>query len=320
VVGALVVGLGTSVWMFLRERELRHRAVAAEQEQVRLREIAERGLANEAELRRQSEAREAIVQATALIEQQAFAKADELIAKVPLMNPTFEGVEVFRTLGDWNAARRNWPAARDRFYRLWLASRVENASNTSLDITRAAVTYIECNDERGYEQFRQRVLETYAGTTEPLVAERVVKNCLLQPGGEPLLKALAPFAEVANQLLTGRDYVLPQSDGRVSWCCLSVALLQYRRGNWMESVTWSRRCLRLGEQPPPRAAAAQAILAMALFRSGEVAEAKTNLVKSRNTTETHLKSGLQPHAENAFWFDWIVAQILAREAETVVCP
>ena len=83
VVLALAAGLGTSVWLLFRERELRQRAVAAEQEQARLREIAERGLADEAELRRQSEAREAIVQAAALLDQQEFAKADELMAKVP---------------------------------------------------------------------------------------------------------------------------------------------------------------------------------------------------------------------------------------------
>jgi serine/threonine protein kinase len=48
---ALIVGLGTSTWLLFRERELRQRAVAAEREQARLRGIADRGLATEAELR-----------------------------------------------------------------------------------------------------------------------------------------------------------------------------------------------------------------------------------------------------------------------------
>jgi eukaryotic-like serine/threonine-protein kinase len=318
VVLALAAGLGASVWLLFRERELRQRAVAAEQEQARLREIAERGLANETELRRQSEAREAIVQAAALINQQDFAKSDELMAKVPLGNPTLEGVQVFRTLGDWNAVRGNWHAARDRYCQLRYANRIENAGDTSLDITRAAVTYIECNDAKGYEEFRQRVMETYAGTTDPAVAERVVKNCLLRPDSEPLLKALTPFVEVARQLLSGRDYAAPQTDGRVPWCCLSVALLEYRSGNWMESATWSRRCLHLGEQPAARAAGAQAILAMDLFYSGQVAEARSELAKARTTVDARLKNELQPYTENVFWFDWILARILVREAETVV--
>ncbi len=318
VVLALAVGLGTSVLMLISERELRQRAVGAEREQARLREIAERGLANEAELRRQSEAREAIVQAAALIEQRAFAKADELIARVPLKNPTLEGVEVFRTLGDWNAVRGNWPAARDRFYQLRHASRLENAGNTSLDITRAAAAYVEGDDQPGYEQFRQRMLDDYARTTDPAVAERVVKNCLLQPGSESLLKALAPFVEVARQFLSGRDYAAPQTDGRVAWCCLSLALLEYRSGNWPEAEIWSRRCLQLGEQPPPRVAAAQAILAMSLSRSGEGSQAGAELARARTTIETRLKTQLQPYENNAFWFDWIVARILVREADASV--
>ena len=117
-------------------------------------------------------------------------------------------------------------------------------------------------------------METYAGTTDPAVAERVVKNCLLRPGSESLLKALTPFAEVARQLLSGRDYAAPQTDGRGPGVAFRLALLEYRLGNWMESATWSRRCLQLGEQPAARAAGAQAILAMALFHSGEVAEAQ----------------------------------------------
>jgi len=317
VVLALAIGLGTSVWLLFRERELRHRAVAAEQEQARLRGVAERGLANEAELRRQSEAREAIVQAAALIDQEAFAKADGLMAKVPLEITTLEGVEVFRTLGDWNAIHGNWAAARDRFYQLRHANRIEHSESTSLDITRAAVTYIECDDTRGYEEFRQRTLQTYAGTADPVVAERVVKNCLLRPGSDALLKALSPFAEAARKSLAGRDFAAPEGDWWPAWRCLSLALLEYRSGNWLDSVTWSRRCVRYGP-PASRSAAAQAILAMSLFHAGQRAEARAELTKAQATVTARFESELQPFEGNAFWFDWVLARILMREAQTVV--
>ncbi len=165
------------------------------------------------------------MQAAALIDQQAFAKADELMAMVPLKNPTLEGVEVFRALGDWNAVHGNWAAARDRFYQLRNANRIQQSESTSLDITRAAVTYIECNDTEGYGQFRQRTMETYVGTADPVVAERVVKNCLLVPVSEPLLKALTPFAEVTRQSMSGRDFAAPEGDWWPGWRCLSLALL-----------------------------------------------------------------------------------------------
>ncbi len=55
VTAALAIGLGTSMWMFFREREVRQRAVAAEREQAGLRGEAETARANEAELRLDAE-------------------------------------------------------------------------------------------------------------------------------------------------------------------------------------------------------------------------------------------------------------------------
>jgi len=179
------------------------------------------------------------------------------------------------------------------------------------------VTYIECSDTKGYEQFRERVMETYAGTTDPVVAERVVKNCLLLPGSGPLLKALAPFAEVTRQSMAGRDFAAPEGDWWPGWRCLSLALLEYRSSNWMDAVIWSRRCLHYG-QPLPRSAASQAILAMALARSGQLEQARSELAHARALVTTRFSSELLPFEGNSYWFDWVLARILLREAETVV--
>lgn len=315
VVLALTVGLGTSVWMLFRERDLRQRAVAAEREQARLRELAERGLANEAELRRESEARQAIVQAAALIDQQQLAKADELMAKVPLQTPTLEGVEVFRTLGDWNAIHGNWTAARDRFFQLHHANRIEHSESTSLDITRAAVAYVACNDPGAYEQFRHRILLTYAGTADPIVAERVVKNSLLLPASETLLQALSPFVEVTRRSMAGRDFAAPEEEWWPGWRCLSLALLEYRSGHWLDAAVWGRRCVRYG-QPLPRTAAAQAIIAMALLRAGQTPQARAALSQAQNLVSTRFQTELAPFESSAYWFDWVLARILTREAES----
>ena len=60
VAAALLIGLGTSTWLFFMERAARREAVAAEEQQYLLRQEAERARANEAELRRQAEIREKI--------------------------------------------------------------------------------------------------------------------------------------------------------------------------------------------------------------------------------------------------------------------
>ena len=57
---------------------------------------------------------------------------------------------------------------------------------------------------------------------------------------------------------------------------------------------------------------------MALFHSGEVAAGRSELAKARATVNARLKDELQPYTNDVFWFDWILARILVREAETVV--
>jgi WD40 repeat protein/serine/threonine protein kinase len=56
VAGSLVAGLALSTWLFIRESKAHGRAMAAEQEQSRLREAAVRAQANEAQQRKRAEA------------------------------------------------------------------------------------------------------------------------------------------------------------------------------------------------------------------------------------------------------------------------
>jgi serine/threonine protein kinase/Tfp pilus assembly protein PilF len=55
IVSAVIMGLGASTWEYLKEREARRRAVAAEQEQIRLREEADKARANETAQRLKAE-------------------------------------------------------------------------------------------------------------------------------------------------------------------------------------------------------------------------------------------------------------------------
>ena len=79
VAAALLIGLGTSTWLFFMERAARREAVAAEEQQYLLRQDAERARANEAELRRQAEIREKLTLAAVRVNQNAFEEADNLL-------------------------------------------------------------------------------------------------------------------------------------------------------------------------------------------------------------------------------------------------
>jgi serine/threonine protein kinase len=316
---ALAAGLTVSIWLLLRERQLRQRAVAAEREQARLRDIAERGLATEAELRRQSEAREKIIQAAALIGQAAYAEADQLIAQLPAEHSTMEGAAVFRTLGDWSALQGNWPAARDRFWQLHQASRIDEPSYTSLDCTRTAAAFVEAGDRAGYERFRQEAIQTFGGTADPVVAERTFKNCLLLPGSESLMQSLTPLVQLAKSSLAGTDFASKDAGWQVPWRCLSLALWEYRSGKFSEAIIWSQRCLGYGDRPLPRAAGAQAVLAMALYRLGDETTARAELAQARAAVEAKFGAGLDAGSDReGFWFDWVLDRILVREAGALI--
>ena len=70
--------------------------------------------------------------------------------------------------------------------------------------------------------------------------------------------------------------------------------------------------------PPPRSAAAQAILAMALFQAGQRAEARAELANAQTIITARFDRELQPRELASYWFDWVVARILMQEAQGVV--
>ena len=51
----------------------------------------------------------------ALVTQRRFEEADELLAKIPLNNPSIEVAGELRALGDWHAMKGHWQQAAERF-------------------------------------------------------------------------------------------------------------------------------------------------------------------------------------------------------------
>jgi hypothetical protein len=311
---ALIAGFGTSTLLFLRERQARERAVAAEQQQARLREAAERAKDLEAELRRQAEAREKITQAAVLIGEQKLAEADQLLAGIPLTVTTVEGTSVFRAVGEWNVLRGDWTAATERFQMMLRAGKVESWELATLDHTRAAASLLEMPDLEGYERYRREIVARFQTTADPVVAERTVKNSLLLPAQPDLLERLAPLVEILREPLPAGE---PR--WRLPWRALSVAQFEYRRGRSGEAVTWGRRCLSYGPVHESRDATVRALLAMAYAQLGQMGDARAELDQSREIIESKFKSPLDPgDAAQGYWFDWCLARILMREAVKVL--
>jgi hypothetical protein len=301
----LIIGLGSSTWLFFKERESRREA--------------EQGRANEALLRRQAEVREKISQAAVLVGQSRFAEADQLAAGIPIAETALEGSTVFRSLGDWAAVQKRWPRAAAHFATLLRVDQIETFGVSTLDYTRCAVALIEVGDSSSYEQFRQAAIKQFGGTGDPVVAERTVKNCLLVPADDSLLTALAPLTEIAAKSLAGGDPTVGIETSLAPWRCVSLALMELRRKNFSDSIEWCNRCLAFGNDIPVRVATARAILALSYHRLGRATEARAELTQSRAIIEDKFKGDLDVgDGGQGFWFDWLLGQILLREAAVLI--
>lgn len=316
---ALIIGFGTSTWLFIREKQARQRAVEAEQEQIKLRQEAEKARANEAELRRQAETREKISQATVLINEERFDEADELISQTEMSRPTLESAAVLRSLGEWWALQMKWDTAAERFNVLWQMNRFDDWDVSSLDSLRLGVALAEIDDGERYAQFRRLVLAKFGTTSNPVSAERAIKINLLLPCDKSDAAELAPLAKLAGDAFSSTDESNPEAVFQSAWGAVSMALIEFRRGNYGKSEEWSRRCLGFHEDILPRTATAHLLLAMACQHTGRTQEASLELAKGREMIEKKFRDNLdRGEGTRGFWFDWIFAKVLLQEATGLI--
>jgi hypothetical protein len=317
---ALLVGTTTSTWLFLKERDARRRSVAAEQQQALLRQEAETARANEVELRREAESRQRITQTALLAAQENYEEADKLLEGMALEKPSIEAAAVLRTLGDWHAVDGRWRQAADRFAKLVKVDQLDGWDAVTLDYLEFGPSLIELGDLNGYERFRRENLARFEGTTYP-VSDRIIKINLLLPADPKMMRELLPHVEVAEKTFALVEDGASTDVFQAAWRSVSLALLEYRRGDNLKAANWCRRCLAYPEHNAPRSATAHLILAMAEWRMNQHKDARDELNQGQEMIEAKFRSGLdRGTGVQGFWFDWVFARILLREARTLVQP
>jgi eukaryotic-like serine/threonine-protein kinase len=306
VTAALIFGLGTSTWLFLKEREARMEAEHARQ--------------NEATLRRQSDAHAKMTEAAFEARQEHYERADTLIQGISSPQPSLETAEVFRSLGDWHATHGRWKIAADRFTALLKINQHDVWNVASADYLECGPALIESGDLPAYERFRRSAIMRFADTTNAVVAERIVKISLLVPGDETLMASLNPLADFAAKSFA-KETDTESAIFLAAWKSISLALMEYRRGNYAGAAEWGQRCLDYRERNAPRTATAQVIRAMALHQLHRDPEARAELVQGRDEIEgTFTRELERGSGGEGFWFDWVFARILLREATAMMDP
>jgi len=268
VIVALVAGLVVSTFLFIRERQAQRETQAA--------------LARESLLRQKAETGEKIFQAYTLFRAVKYDEAENLLNQIPaaLVQPDPRHADARRGLGWWYAMHEQWQQAVTDLSILLKVDAGDDWDIVTLDCQYVAPVMIQCADTNGYEKFRQALISRFADTTNATIAARICKTSLLLPADEKTMSRLAPLYDLMIRELTNSH----RSASLEPWDCLSLALVDYRRGNYAKSIEWGQLALA-----PPimlgRPATAQAILAMASHQLHQDADARAALNQGRKANE-----------------------------------
>lgn len=288
VTAALVVGLGTSTWLFYREREVR-------QQKERL--LAE------------AEKNEMLTRAVYLVRAEKYEAANAVLEQIatPPSRPSFDAVAAFRAVGDWLAGQKRWQEAADRYAMVVHLDSLDIWSAGTLDYQAYGVLLVKAGDIPAYERFRKDALSRYATEKNPDAMTRILKTCLLLPMDMNALDAIRPMGEEAAHWATVK--------AGINWARIPVSLWQYRLGNYREAIARAA----VDRYPDPRSAATATldlIASMAFAREGNHDQAQRLFEAGWSIVQSGFQGKWSSVANNeGAWYDWVFAEILLREAE-----
>ncbi len=298
---SLIAGMSASTFLFFKERESRQRAVAAEQQQTKL--------------RHQAEAREKVMQAALLVNVEKFGEADKLAQELRVEQPMLESAAVFRALGEWHALHERWEKAADRFDMLLRIDDLDGMDVSTLDYLEQGPVLIELGDIDRYESFRGAAIRRFHDKGNPF-SDRIVKISLLRPLDGNLIATLTPFVIQTEQ---ARAASVAEGDSfQAAWRSLSLALWAYRTGDYNKAQELGRNCIESRDYNPPRLATARAILAMSALKLNHLDSARSHLEAGKEIEAKFRGRGDRGTPVAGFWFDCAFARILLREASVVI--
>ena len=285
VAAALVIGLGLSLYLFIRERDARQRAVAAEQEQNRMRQ--------QAEIR--AEIGQKLTQAGLLISRDQYGEAERIAIEVS--DPS--SVAILNVLGIIHGRRGEWPAAIRNFTRVVELMPTDHDAYHSL-----APLLAQSGDQEAYHRLCGQILGQFARTSDPAIAERMARDCMILPPPAADLETIGKMVETA--VAAGPNHQF--------WDYFQFVkgLSEYRQGHFADAAGWLQK-VAAHESDPNRTVEAYMVLAMSQRRLNQAAEARATLARGLKIADARLGKPGSPQ-----WNDQIAAQMLMREARALI--
>ena len=306
---SLLIGLGLSTWMYFRE--------------MRAKTAAEIARANEATLRRKAEAGEKIARAAVLLKYSKIAEADALVGGIPpsIVYPSLEGAETFRILGMWHVKKGHWTEAGNRFAAVSYSIAGVDESDLdaiSIQLLPAAATICETGNFTEYEHLRAMAVKRFGGTANHVVAEQILKACLILPAESEFLASLGNLeslliaADSRHPAITGHEINL------AAWRGFAMALMKFRQGRHDSALEWITRCLEREGQNRARDAMCLTLRAMIRQQRGQRDEAAADLEAAHALVRPLFSPVVRIFDQGEpQWQDWLNARILLREADAL---
>ncbi len=314
VLTTLCLGLSLSTFFYFRER-------AERQEAERERKV-------EQDLRATADAMQTIEKAALELEAGKFAEAAALVRTIPAstaLSPALQTAQVERDIGTWYATHEQWKDAAIFFKALFQAnqySRNYNSHAAIWDLLEEGAGLLGSGDRRdwaAYEPMRQQAIQRQGSGQDALVAERLLRGSLMMaPTNQETLQLLhLPYEVVLKSLSDGgAETNISRSEGPWRW--VALAWMEYRQGRWATAV---QRCrsLPLADTNLARIATARLLEAICQQRLGNGAEAQAALKQGSELVEAKFRAGLGTgNLAEGYWFDWVAARILLREATGLI--
>jgi tetratricopeptide (TPR) repeat protein len=209
----------------------------------------------------------------------------------------------YRERGNWYGGHGLWnKAAAD----LATADRLQPDSYTSLQL---GALLVHLGERDRYREHCRMMLAYWEKTPSPFVASNTVKACVLHADSQVDPDRIAKVAQVA---VSGED-----KHPFLEWYLFSGGLHAYRTGKFAEALAACRHSRRRNARNQYEIHALTAddltVEAMSLHRLGNAAEARQSLGEAKQLLDDRFSI-----TDNRWWHDWLVADALYREAETLI--
>jgi serine/threonine protein kinase/tetratricopeptide (TPR) repeat protein len=198
---------------------------------------------------------------------------------------------------------------RDESYRRAIAQLTESFPDDHDAWNHAASLWAQTGDRAGYRAHCRRMLDRFRQTTDPAIAERTAKACLILPLGGPEQEEACELADRAVAMARGH-WVEPWAEG-------TRALASYRSGHFADAVAWADRCLSREPETWNREIPAHLVRAMAYSRLSRLPEARAALARASDLYRTKVATP-GGRAEGGDWHDQVIGEALQREAEAYI--